>query len=458
MTTEAQPVSVKEKSHRMGAMSAPSADLYKGSSVLGLLRTSEGMSQGSNTEPEYAAQEILPPPLNMYEAKRLKDISPHHASCITTKKNCIVGLGFLSNDDLNNNGVVDPSERSAAEMASLLTGAPYIKSNADTVLDKYTMRGFSNELMDWVEDALDTGTGYLEVSRKGDDIVYIGMLPTEAVHVVKQGREIYFRVVEKNGGYVYYSRFGMENKEWLFTKGPYAGSDKDRDTVSELIMLSEPSNRCRYYGYPSWLAAAVDIDLLRKAKQYKADFYHNRGVLDFIFSVTGHNVDDDEWSKITTMISDTSGEGTNWKSLALNFASPDAKIQIDKLASDSGTEEQFANDNEVFSQNIVSAHAVPPLLANILIPGKLGASNEYVNSLIGFQLLRIGPWQQNVQKTLSSTLGNKELNGGLSIGPEDFRLRTITSQINLQALDTIGRMREEVTTDPNRDLNDGVKD
>ncbi len=455
-----KPAKTKTRSCRVGSETQATTPLFAGKgSILNLLRDSEGKQESSNAQPSTGSAITLRPPVNIRECINLKDWSPHHASCITTRKNCMVGLGFMSDEDLEEEGGVDKQGGTVAQAATLLTGAPYIKSQVDTVLDPLTLFGFSNELTTWVENYLDTGTAYLEVARKGDDIRYVGVLPTDSVRIIKQGTEIYFRVTEVGSNTKYFCRFGMDNKEWLFSKGPYKDTTTmERDDISEIIMLSKPSNRCRYYGYPDWIAAAIDIDLLKKAKQYKADFYNNRGVLDFILTVTGTSVGDTEWATITDRISQSAEDGQKFKNLALNFSQEGAKLQIDKLAADMATEEQFSKDNEVFSQNIVSAHGVPPPLANILIPGKLGASNEFVNSISSFQLLRIGPDQRIVQKTLANTLGNPELNGGLDLEPDDFRLRTITSQLNLQAFDTIGRMREEATDSGDRDLEEGVKD
>ncbi len=440
----------------------PSAPLFagKGSEILALQTVPENSSDapaGSNAE-VLKGQTIIPPPLNIKAAIALKDKSPHHATCIATKKNCIAGLGFLSDADLNNDGAIDADEEAAADMASLLTGAPYVRSDVDEALDPLTHFGFSTDLLTAVEDLLDCGTGYLEVARTGAEITYIGHLPASSVRVVQNGRRFYFQVQETGGATKYFSRFGMEHKEWLLSDGPYKGSSNIQlDKISEVIMFQEPTNRCKFYGYPTWLAATVDIDLLKKAKQYKADFYHNRGVMDFILSVTGAKVDDEDWETISDNITGTSGAGNNYKNMALNIAQDSAKVEVHKLAADMKTEDQFAKDNETFAQNIVTAHGVPPLLANILIPGKLGASNEFVSALMGFQLLRIGPAQQIVQKALASSLGNNKENGNLSLTENDFRLRSITSQINLNGLDTLGKMREEAAgTD--RDLDDGVKD
>ena len=385
-----------------------------------------------------------------------------HASTAARVSSSTVGLGFLSDDDIQAVNSQAAGDVDASFVASLLTGAPYIESNADVALDPLTLFGFNQVLLDAVEDFDDVGNGYIEVTRdKAGEICYLGHIPASYVHVVKQSNNIYYRVRtnEPNATDKYYSRFGIANKEWLFEKGPYSSTTTiTKKKISELIVFTRPTNRCRYYGYPDWLAAAPDIDLLRKSKQYKGDFYHNRGVMDFVLSVTGGQVDEDVWKDITNAVRGTAGEGNNWKNLALNITNPEARVQVDKLAADSKSEDQFAKDCETFAQNIVSAHRVPPLLANILIPGKLGASNEYVSSLISFQLLVVGPDQQIIQKVLARTLGNaKETGKNITLTSEDFRLRTITSQINLEGLSTLGKMREEAAG-AERDLSKGTKD
>lgn len=456
-----------ERDRTAVAYVAPRADLFDGKSLYAKLTAEQGVSvaAASNASRNTHGMWVIPHPLNMKAAIDLKDWSSHHSSCIQAKKNCTVGLGFLSDDDVKaQTGVGSPStgdDNPAAMAASLLTGAPYVESNADRILDPYTLFGFNQVLMDAVEDFDDTGNGYIEVARDSTgNIRYIGHLPAPYVHVVKQNNVIYYRVRtnEADASDRYFCRFGKANKDWLFSEGPYRGASSVKpENISELIVFARPSNRCRYYGYPDWLASAIDIDLLKKSKQYKADFYHNRGVLDFILSVTGGKVDDKVWDEIVAAVKGTSGSGNNWKNLAMNIVNENAKVQVDRLAGDVKSEDQFAKDCETFAQNIVSAHRVPPLLANILIPGKLGASNEYVNALISFQLLVIGPDQQVVQKTLARTLGNESENGDLDLQANDFRLRTITSQINLTGLDTLGKMRTEAVTS-DRNLDDGVKE
>lgn len=403
---------------------------------------------------------IYPHPLNIAEALKLKDVSSHHCACIQAKKYGTVGLGFVDDSAPIDQATTQEDAQEAAE--SLLSGRAYIRSAVDDKLDPMTHYGFATELLKIAEDYEDSGTGYMEVVRNSSEqIVWLGHVPSQYVYAVTKDRNLYYLYRDpQTGATKYFSGFGKDKKAWLVSpEGPYHGENKDLTTISEIIPFICPSNRVMHYGYPEWLSASVDIDLLRKAKQYKADFYHNRGVMDFIVAVTGETVDTDKWSKIETAIRGTSGMGNNFKSLALNLGNENAKLQVVKMASEQNTEEQFSKDNEVLSQNIVSAHRLPPLLANILIPGKMGGNNEFVNALIAAQLLVFGPRQNIFQSTLGKTLA-RPTDGIVGMKEEAFRLRTITSQISITGLDTVGRMRSQATDPANkdRDMNDGVLD
>ena len=383
----------------------------------------------------------------------LKDISGHHSSCIQAKKYATDGLGFIDEGD----EIEEASGEEAIEKSqSLLSGQGHVESKVDKVLDPLTTFGFMNELLDETEDFMDVGTGYLEVHRdEAGKIDGLRQIPYKNLWPCTFDGRLFYQYNAPGGTTKYWAQFGKANREWLLSdKGPYKGSLKAED-VSEIIAFIQPSNRVKYYGYPDWISASVDIDLLKKSKQYKADFYHNRGVLDKVLVVSGEKVESDAWDQITASIKASIGEGNNFKSIAMNFQSADVKVEILNMGADGKTEEQFAKDNEVFTTNIVSSHGVPPLLANILIPGKLGASNEFINALVGFQLLRINAYQNVQEKTLAKTLGG--VDGVEGLGPEDFRLRTITSQIDITGMETIGKMREEATgTD--RDVSKGTKD
>tara|TARA_R110002074_G_scaffold102296_5_gene221043 strand:+ start:446 stop:1930 length:1485 start_codon:yes stop_codon:yes gene_type:complete len=468
--------------------SAPASNIFDGAAtdLLASINFVEAPPKNNQTDRNNLGRNytILPHPLNIAKVIGLKDLSTHHAACIQAKKYSTVGLGFYGEDEIQSetgaeqvkkqvDDAKQESEENVNKIVSLLAGNETVNSKVDDLLDDVTFFGFQNELINACEDFIDTGTGYLEVARAtpgSDEITSISHIPAADIRAVIQGHNLYYEYTSVSSDRKFFSLFGR--KDWLFSEeGPYNNSTEgtegtdstgvQRHETSEVITFVMPTNRVKFYGYPDWLSAAVDIDLTASAKQYKADFYRNRGVLDFIIAVTGTSMGPEEFKVIEGMAKGASGKGKNFRNAAINLANPEAKLQVERLAMDMNTEEQFAKDNEVLAQNVVSAHRVPPLLANILIPGKLGASNEFINALIGFQLLVIGPYQQIIQKQLGRTLGDKDLNGGLDLTADSFRLRTITSQINITGMDAISKSRSEATDgseNEDRDFDKGVKE
>lgn len=398
-----------------------------------------------------------PHPVSMDSVYALKDISGHHSSCIQAKKYATVGLGFIDEGD-EVSKTKDP-EQAVQTAQTLLSGRGKVMSKVDKALDRLTNFGFMNELLDACEDYQDVGTGYLEVHRnESGEIDGISHVIARDLWACTHEGRLFYQYQAYGGRTKYWVPFGRANREWLKSEtGPFKGSTVREEDISELIVFIKPTNRCKYYGYPDWLSASVDIDLLKKSKQYKADFYHNRGVLDKVLVVTGTQVDSVDWDKVKAALAMSIGEGNNFNSMVFNFASPDAKVAVLNLGTDGSAEQQFALDNEVLTQNIVSSHRVPPLLANILIPGKLGAANETINALVNFQLLVVSPDQNIFEKQLAQTLAGPE--GVPGLNAEDFRLRTITSQIDINGMNTVSQMRSEALSGENkgRDVSKGLK-
>lgn len=233
---------------------------------------------------------------------------------------------------------------------------------------------------------------------------------------------------------------------------------QDTNNVTEVIHLRQPTSLSRWYGFPDWLAAVPPIELAQMLLQWKYDFFLNRGVPEFMLFILGQKLKEDDWKKIEDALKANIGLGNAHKTLALNLTNPEIKIQIEKLGLESKGDDDFGKTKESLASSIVTAHRVPPLLAGIQIPGKLGATNELPNALMAFQILVIGPAQRLFQQTLGLTLGGDDGVEGLDV--KDFAFQRITEQIDLGTADTIGRMRTPVAqaTAEGRDPKDGLRD
>lgn len=401
-------------------------------------------------------------PFDFRVVTEFQSSNEYHATCVKTKTAATVGLGFRTPEDEKNKG-----------LPLIERDKSFVESKADIALNPLCQNTFQDVLNDVCEDFWQVGNGYMEVVRRGTDkidgeITGIHHIPASDVAVYLENLQYdrHFEIQGLEGGSVRrFARFG--DKQAMIKRlagGSVAligGGSVDENAVSEVIHFRQPSSLSRWYGFPDWLSAVALIELMQMILQYRFDFFNNRGVPEFMLFITGGKVAAPLWDEIVAAVKANIGKGNSHKSMAVNLETPEIKIQLEKLGMEqTGEANEFATSNENLAMRIVSAHRVPPLLAGILIPGKLGATNELPNALMAFQSLVIGQTQRLFQQTLGATLGNKTLNSKLALAVKDFTFKTILDEIDIGVLDTQSRMRETTTEAKakGRDLGAGVKD
>lgn len=395
-------------------------------------------------------------PFDFGAVAKFRIANSHHSTCIETKKASTVGLGFEDEEDRKQTPTDPATPMQKPKRNRLL-------SKVAKILDPLCLVSFQDVINDAVEDYWDVANGYIEVVREkpGGKIIGIHHLRAKNVHVAVTDKGMHYEFdgdSDTVGATKRFAPFGQSKR--LLTEFPPENATKQPQTVSEVIHLRKSSALSRWYGFPDWLAAVASIELVQMMKQHQFDFFLNRGVAEFLLFITGGKVDAKDWEAIETAMKSHIGQGNAYKSSAINLPNPELKAEIIKLGlegkSDGGMFGEIADNNAL---DIVSAHRVPPLLAGILIPGKLGATNELPNALMAFQALVIGPAQQAITSILAKTLGNESANGGLGLVADDFILRRITDEIDTGTLDTVSRMRQTVpeAKSEGRDLSAGLK-
>jgi hypothetical protein len=423
-----------------------------------------------------------PHPFDFAQVKSFLTGNEHHSACIHTKVASTVGLGFIDSQEevVIENPVaaatppVGTDARTGLPAPEMLpmpkTRKQYTDSKVDLAINPLCMISATDLLHDACEDFWQVGNGLIEVvrSRDSNEIVGLHHLPAEEATVFLEDTDYNFHYIINSDGDATerrFARFGdWEDFESRASGGDGAGmftmpdGQTDAEFVSEVIHFRQPTSLSRWYGFPKWLAAVPPIELAQMLLQWKYDFFLNRGVPEFIFLLTGQKLKTSDWEKIESALKANIGLGNSHKSLALNIGNPEVKAQVEKLAAESKGDETFATTKESLALSIVTAHRVPPLLAGIQIPGKLGATNELPNALMAFQLLVIGQAQRIWQQTLATTLGAE--NGIDGLAPEDFAFTKITEEIDVSSMDTVARMRQSPmqAASEGRDLDDGTKE
>lgn len=404
-------------------------------------------------------------PFNFDLVGRFQTYNVHHARAIHAKVAATVGLGFQTPNDKKRKDA-----KSSLEPTDLSTLPPQDDvAKIDQVLGPLCEHSWQDTLVDCAEDLWQTGNGFLEVVRRRTTREVLGLyhLAAKEVYVVienhRYDRHYSIQGREDNVSNRVFAKFG--DSEGLLQraaqgKGYFSyGQKPDKEIMSEVIHFRRPTSLSRWYGYPDWLSAVAAIELVQCLTQHEYDFYLNRGVPEFFLFVIGQLLSKSDKEKIEAAMASTIGLGNQHKSVLVNLPNggEHMKVQLEKLALEAkGDGSQFAGMSEALALQIVSAHGIPPLLAGIQIPGKLGAANEMVQAMQAFHVLVIEPMQRLIRQTLLNTLGT---DSSLGLSPEDFVLNTIVDRIDVQKTDTIARMRQtpQEAADEGRDLDKGVK-
>ena len=447
--------------HRLFRAVGQAKALYSALEGITLLHKSMAQEAPSSVGEEPGEQQK---PFDFQAATLFKAHNVHHSTCIRAKTRALVGLGHVREDDFE-----DPPEPEFTK-----DGVPKPKakkkkrepSKVSTVLDPLCRFSWQHTLTQLADDYWSTGNAFLEVvrDRPGGTITGLHWQPATDVWIYlldRSGSRIQYLVKGRVGGDVRMRAFG-DLTQTSTTEGAFPAPVNER---SEMIHICAPSTMDRIYGVPQWLASGPLVELTQALHQHQFDFHVNRGVPEFLMMLTGGRVDKKTWNKIVQSFDSWVGLGNSHKASVFNLPDPNIEAEVVKLATEGIENGTFFRDmSETLSTSIVSAHGVPPSLAGILIPGKMGASNESSNAMMVFQTLEIGPEQEHFETMLGSRLGDPARNGGLGLAREDFELRTLTEEMAeamelLKPVDTMGKMKQQLpeAASEGRNLKSGVK-
>jgi hypothetical protein len=410
-----------------------------------------------------------PHPILMQNACQLMISVAIQQTCIQTKRDAIVGLGFETEEDAQqkekkreldehaqNTALGRPSPKpqekptKKADEVEQTDSEEQDRSKVEKLLDPLTDSGFLALLKQCGEDFENTGNAYIEVVREGSTINALWHMPAAQVHVFVEAKKPHYHFEVDGTQTLKYAAFGDLDR---FEKdNPLVKQDQ----ITELIQIKQPTSLDPYYGLPSWLAPVPWLELAQMMLQCHFDFFQNRAVPSLVMFLTGGKMTDDDFKKLQEQVKQTIGAGKNYRSFLANLPHSDMKVQVERLAAEN--KDSFAELWSTVQLMILSSHRIPPLLAGVTLPGKMAAANELPNALIAFQTLYIGPNQKQFELKLGLTLGSKE--AGLGLTPKDFRFKKITDQYDMGQVDTMSRMRETATDAQmqGRKLEEGLKE
>lgn len=415
---------------------------------------------GSGTSQRDRAGRI-PEPFNRQMAWDLLDVNTYHSACLTTLTAGTIGGGLV---------VIDESAPTVDPITGEETLPPIDKEATKALLsklDKLCEVSWHHTLYQIVHDYWNLGAGYLECQRDDDDALDAmywvpGFEPFKYLPLGKDGslsgdrRKAYWRLKGTSSGstptFVPWRR--QQNRPGDLET--FGGLVDPSDPLPELVVFPQASTRSDHYGYPSWLAGSIHIDLDVRSNQRSSDHHDNRGTPDCILVVQGTDLGDEEASALDRGLK--SGKGRSIGSV-MTLVLPDAEKDqalIHKI--DLGSPFDPVAHAEAHNQNnlcVASSHNMPPVLAGITTPGKMAASNESVMALTTLQCGKLDQAQREIAAVLNNTICG-DIGGVPGMQGRTVRFKTWMESVDIKALNVVARQREQTAVDPERDPKDGL--
>lgn len=398
------------------------------------------------------------------ETRKIRDLNSTHAICLDAKKASSLGLGHR---EMRIHEVLDPLTRFSWQDV-LDADADDFWETGESFIEVVYGDPDEPDLVTGLHHLRSSAT-YLNIERQDD---------TEAFHYVVHGEGGLASTGERA-----MARWG-DRERLQMEYGSSQLSTSGEVVNSEVIHIRQATNRDPYYGLPDYLASVPSIELVQCMTQHEFDFYFNRGVPEFLFLLIGKNIGKC-WDQIEKMMKAGQGLGNSHKSGAIHIPGDpeNIQVQIEKLAMEKGAESGFEGKSNTLDSRICTAHGMPPALANIFVPGKMSAANEGPNSLLTFQVRKLGQAQKNFSGMFAQTLGQSrfaqpggapvKLSGDLfrakGVGTEDENgmpifvqpgngFNTIMDGMTLGARDTMSRMQDQAGDNGARNPEDGLLD
>ena len=442
-------------------------------------------------------------PVEVHAIRRLKRYSEHHEASVNATVAAVVGLGHILDTEQGEPDPLSPDKSHEAAQERLVkaitppstppgggqanvpapkprpSATQRLMSRADIILDPLCEHSWQQVLTACGQDLVEVANAYIEVTRKKRSHEIVGVRSRSAgdVRVYYDGDGMWHYVIQPCAeSSIYGGMLGSEYHVARFdqtalirsklldigkrgvTLESYKRGSGSSGVYREIIDICDITNENRWYGMPRWLSALPMIDLKRAINHYYADFFHNHAVPDLLLVVSGaHGLNKEQWTSLEESLKQTKGLGNQHKSMALKFDNPEVKVEVHKLAMEMKSD-SFAAASDAVNLSIVTAHGIPPLLAGIQTPGKLGANNELPNALQAFQALKIGRLQRIIQQRLGKTLGSERAGLGLTLS--DFEFYTILDEIDIGTAQTVAGMKQPLAEAKaqGRDLSAGLKD
>ena len=291
----------------------------------------------------------------------LMNTSSKHNSLIRKKVNMSVGEGFVETPSLkqfiaNPNGKEDLNDIVFKNGYDLATYGGYALAVT-----------WSNDRTKIVRESFVDYSKVRIAKHLEDD--------SEMAQLQEQGVEFYYISSD-------WSQYKKDKYKPVLIQG---FSETHKGEATQLIYVNEYRAGVDYYTYPDYIASVDWIELDKEIANFHLSSVHNGFTPSMVMNMRGGVPTAEEQKEFKKKVQKQYGGSDNASRVFITFSenadtSPEF-IPINLNASD----DRFLQLEEQIQQNIIIAHGASPIVAGVAISGKLGSSDEVIESEQVFQ-------------------------------------------------------------------------
>ena len=310
---------------------------------------SKEINPGSVYRNGYGMFDVITPPWNLYELANFYDTSFANHAAIDAKVENTVGLGYdFHVSDRTMMALEANDNDSAREKARRRIERMKIEMR-DWLENLNDEESFTNLMMKVLTDYESTGNGYLEIGRTTrGEIGYIGHIPATTIRV-RRLKDGFVQVIGHK--VVYFRNFGANNVN------PITGDPRP----NEIIHFKQYSPLNTYYGIPDIMSAVSSLHGDQLASQYNIDYFSNKAVPRYIFTLKGAKLSSEAEDKLFRfMQTNLKGQSHRTLYIPLPGDTEQNKVEFEMKPVENNVQEASFNDYRLRNRDdILIAHQVP---------------------------------------------------------------------------------------------------
>jgi PBSX family phage portal protein len=345
--------------------------------------TSKEINPGTVYRNGYGMFDVITPPWNLYELANFYDTSFANHASIDAKVQNTVGLGYDFHVSDRTLMVLESNENDSAREKARRRIERIKMEMRDWLENLNDEEAFTNIMMKVLTDYESTGNGYLEIGRTTrGEIGYIGHIPATTMRV-RRLKDGYVQIIGNK--VVYFRNFEATNTNPI-TEDP---------RPNEIIHFKQYSPLNTYYGIPDIMSAVSSLHGDQLASQYNIDYFSNKAVPRYIFTLKGAKLSSEAEDKLFRfMQTNLKGQSHRTLYIPLPGDTEQNKVEFEMKPVENNVQEASFNEYRLRNRDdILVAHQVPL--------SKIGGSDS---SSIASSLSQDRTFKEQVARPLQRTI------------------------------------------------------